>query len=283
MRNFLCYVDAEMMDGDNVGSTKICRENKLITKPECIEARYQASWHNGWKDHMLKGRLIGMFLVNVLDEALFELGRLQSLLGHDEAVILSRLQQSEEHDSHSFRQQPPDVDVWRENTSKDMDSVTKLRGESICHIALLPSRSRLEGITTQSKQQCELLEVDHKDFFLVREQDGWVHTIVPNDRELQLYQRTTPVQGIIVLCTRICPMNTCRDIHVNLYEVKRRTKLFITVDGSPVINVQKLDGCNILESDDGIRWGNKDQFELRFRINAPGTLHMLKISPMIVF
>eukprot|EP00970_Alexandrium_tamarense_P016673 scaffold7110_cov182-Alexandrium_tamarense.AAC.2 len=34
MRNFLCYVDAEMMDGDNVGSTKICRENKLITKPE---------------------------------------------------------------------------------------------------------------------------------------------------------------------------------------------------------------------------------------------------------
>lgn len=124
------------------------------------------------KDHMLKGRLIGMFLVNVLDEALFELGRLQSLLGHDEAVILSRLQQSEEHDSHSFRQQPPDVDVWRENTSKDMDSVTILRGESICHIALLPSRSRLEGITTQSKQQCELLEVDHKDFFLVREQDG---------------------------------------------------------------------------------------------------------------
>jgi hypothetical protein len=148
-----------------------------------------------------------MFLVNVLDEALFELGRLQSLLGHDEAVILSHLQQSEEHDSHSFRQQPPDVDVWRENTSKDMDSVTILRGESICHTALLPSRSRLEGITTQSnligsvhdgfdkgfnqftmptpedgllpvaydmnnRQQCELLEVDHKDFFLVREQDG---------------------------------------------------------------------------------------------------------------
>ena len=112
---------------------------------------------------------------------------------------------------------------------------------------------------------------------------SWVHIIVPNDRELQLYQRTTPVQGIIVLCTRICPMNTCRDIHVRLDGVKRRTKLFITVNGSPVINVQKLDGCNILEGDDGIRWGNKDQFELRFRINAPGTLHMLKISPMIVF
>lgn len=34
MRNFPCYVDAEMMDGDNVGSTKICRENKFRTKPE---------------------------------------------------------------------------------------------------------------------------------------------------------------------------------------------------------------------------------------------------------
>ena len=75
-------------------------------------------------------------------------------------------------------------------------------GESICHMAILPSRSRLEGIRTEvednifdkgvsqflmstpedgvlplaydrnDRQQCKLLEVDHKDFFLVREQDG---------------------------------------------------------------------------------------------------------------
>ena len=106
---------------------------------------------------------------------------------------------------------------------------------------------------------------------------------MPNESELEVYKRTTPVQGIIVLCLKICPLNKCPDAYVSIDEVSRRTKLFITVDGKTVTKVHKLDGCNILVGDEGIEWGKKDKYELRFKINDPGTLHVLKISSIILF
>ena len=156
------------------------------------------------KDHMLKGRLIGHFLINALEEAMFELDQLKSQHGEDPKTLLTHLERLERRDERTFRQKPPDTNVWDEDGAafSKMGSAMVLRGESICHTALLPSRSRLEGITTENesgvfdkgvsqflmseqendllplafdmndRQHCELLEVDHKDFFLVRAQDG---------------------------------------------------------------------------------------------------------------
>lgn len=319
MRNFFCDVDAEFAEEDAV-HPKLCRENKFRTSPECIEARYKTSWHPGWKDHQLKGRLMGHFMINMLREAMFELEQFKERFGGDSLALLEHLEGEEHKDKQAFNQYAPDISEWNVDgaTPLDMDPMTILRGESICHTALLPSKSRLEGITTESdksgdefggfykgenqflmstpkngllplgfdmndRQHCDLLEVDHKDFFLVREQDDWVGTIFPNGRELEVYPRSSPVQGIIVLCLKICPLNKCPDAYVSIDEISRRSKLFITVDGKTVTNVRKLDGCNVLEGEDGIRWGSKDQFELRFKIHAPGTLHVLKVSSMIVF
>jgi hypothetical protein len=86
-----------------------------------------------------------------------------------------------------------------------------------------------------------------------------------------------------IITTSRSPLNKCPDAYININEVGQRKKLFITVDGQPVTNVLKLDSCHILEGERGISWGRKDQFELRFRINAPGTQRVLKISSIIVF
>lgn len=264
---------------------------------------------------MLKGRLLGQFLINSVEDALLELDRLKLEHGDDPRTLMALLERLERRDGRTFLQKPPDTKVWDEDGAafRRMGSEMVLRGESICHTALLPSRSRLEGITTENyggafdkgvnhflmstpedgvlpvafdmndRQQCELLEVDHKDFFLVREQDGWVSTVVPNNEELEVYKRSTPTEGIIVLCLKICPLNKCPDAYININEVQRRTKIFITVDGKAVTGIFLLDSCHILSGDGGIRWGSKDQFELRFRINDPGTLRVLKISSIIVF
>lgn len=168
------------------------------------DARYQASWHPGWKDHELKGRLIGHFLLNSLEDAIFQLDRLKSEHGDDPQTILDLLAGLDQQDARNFRQNRPDTTVWEKDGAvyDRMGSGMVLRAESICHTALLPSKSRLEGITTEDdsgvfdkgkaqllmstiddgllplsfdlndRQQCELLEIDHKDFFLVREQDG---------------------------------------------------------------------------------------------------------------
>ncbi|KAL7542943.1 hypothetical protein ACHAXR_012229 [Thalassiosira sp. AJA248-18] len=206
MRNFVCYEDDEMdgnTDGDVAANSLRCRASKFRTKPECIDARYQESWQPGWKDHHLKGRLIGHFLLNSLDDALFALEQLKSQHGDDPWTLLTQLKRRESRDRLSFQQQSPDTNVWDDDGAvfSEMGSAIVLRGESICHTSLLPSRSRLDGITTETesgvfdkgvgqnimsspegllplafdmndRQHCELLEVDHKDFFLVREQDG---------------------------------------------------------------------------------------------------------------
>lgn len=70
---------------------------------------------------------------------------------------------------------------------------------------------------------------------------------------------------------------------VSIDQVSRRSKLFITVDGKNVAKVQKLDGCNVLVGENGIHWGKKEKFKLRFRIHSPGTLQVMKISSIIVF
>lgn len=201
-----------------------------------MDARYQVSWHPGWKDHMLKGRLLGHFLINILDDSLFELERLKSVIGSDPKHILAHLEKMEKMDKNNFKKKPPDIKSWEDGNSDVSGGVkpkTILRGQSICHTALLPSKSRLEGISTESemvgdehdgfdkgfnqflmttpedgklplafdmsekscgmcffflslrflltvsisitpddRQHCDLLEIDHKDFFLVREQDG---------------------------------------------------------------------------------------------------------------
>jgi len=314
-RNFVCYLDEELEENSKIADTTACRENKFRTKPDCLDARYQVSWHPGWKDHMLRGRLIGHFLINSLEEAMFELDQLRSQYGDDQKALLDHLESLEFREERAFRQKSPDTKIWDSDEAvfSKMGSEMVLRGESICHTALLPSRSRLEGITTETengefdtgvnqflmtkdidgslqlafdmndRQHCDLLEVDHKDFFLVREQDGWVSTIVPNEKELEVYRRSTPVEGIIVLCLKICPLNKCPDAYMNINEIRKHAKLFMSVDGNPVTNVQKLDTCHILEGANGIRWGKKDQFQLSIRINDPGTLHVLKISSIIVF
>ena len=92
-----------------------------------------------------------------------------------------------------------------------------------------------------------------------------------------------PIVALTKTHESLSPLNKCPDAYININEIRRRTKLFITVDGKAVTGVFPLDSCHILSGDGGIRWGNKDQFELRFRINDPGTLRVLKISSIIVF
>ena len=278
-----------------------------------LDARYQVSWHPGYKDHMLKGRLIGHFLMGALEDALYELQLLNSQHGDDPSAILAQLQSLDNMERQEFLGKPPDTKLWDDGiVFDDMGSTMVLRGENICHTALLPSRSRLDGITTETedgsfdkgqnqflmsdlhgvlplafdsndRQQCDLLEVDHKDFFMVREQDEEVTAIVPNDTELQLYTRTDAVQGILVLCLKICPLNKCPETYININEVSGGTKLFITVDGQPVTKVLKLDSCHILAGEQGIRWGKKEQYELKFRIAKGLATPQLKISSIIVF
>jgi len=57
----------------NTSKSTICRKNKFLPNENCELKKYQSEWNFGWKDHRLKGRMFGLFLIQLLHDALMEL------------------------------------------------------------------------------------------------------------------------------------------------------------------------------------------------------------------
>lgn len=52
-------------------------------------------------------------------------------------------------------------------------------------------------------------------------------TIVPNNRELEVYNRSTRTEGIIMVCLKLCPLNKCPDAYVSIDEISKNKRLFV--------------------------------------------------------
>jgi hypothetical protein len=342
MRYNLCY---------DIDNAQPCIDAKFKTKDACIDAKYQSSWHPGWKEHYLKGRLMGVFLVDMLQEALIDLDAIMLSHRQDRDTVYSSLIEKEAADVRLAVQAPPPPAAQAfSQFTETMQRITPqalYKQKAICHTALLPAQERYDGILMESghqttveandydrglnryfmtepvrdrklplafdpndRQRCEALEIDHKDFFWVRDGDGWLSRIVPNDSELLSYRdnseermseltmhiRATasngalspqePVQGLIMVCLKICPLKRCPDDAMGFGPLKRNTnQLSIKVDGIPVTSVHKLDDCHFLEGPNGLRWGpgktQNGQYTLSFLINDKQKNNM-KISSFIV-
>jgi hypothetical protein len=200
------------------------------------------------------------------------------------------------------------------------------RGNSVCHTALLPAQSRFLDHVTESgmigtpdgdydkgqnkvlcvakKNQlplayesadrvrmCASPKIDHKDFFYLRNQDGWLYSTVPTHAEIQAYQRNPP-QGIIIICLKVCPMDRCSDDYVGLTgqsSAHGDATVDIRVDGRDVKNILNLDHhCHILENESGIRWGpgkagdGRYKISLRLSVKMKGLGYSVKISSIVV-
>ena len=70
LRNFMCggFSESAYPCNDNIRhwvcspeESSICMDEKYDIKEVCRENKYQTSWNPGWKEHFLKGRLLGYF------------------------------------------------------------------------------------------------------------------------------------------------------------------------------------------------------------------------------
>ena len=100
-RNFMCNYP----EGD------LCRENKYLMRDTCKLKKFQTDWMPGWKDHRLKGRLLGLFLLQTLVEALVELSELTKEFNHVPAKkraqeMLRRYLQQDEQDKFLIANSP---------------------------------------------------------------------------------------------------------------------------------------------------------------------------------
>jgi hypothetical protein len=309
-------------------TAKNCLDAKYNIVTGCESG--QKSNHPGWKEHQFKGLLLAHFILDLLEEAIIALDGMIYPYGKYGSTrpqaVLDRLNTLHKLDIQNASSSPippyfPGVD---EDVMRMLTPSLFFRGNSVCHTAVLPAQSRYHGRVTDSgrvgspdggydtgenkvmckaengllplafessdRHRCISPKIDHKDFFYLRNQDGWLHTTVPTKLEVQAYQRSKP-HGIIIICLQVCPMDRCSDDYVGFGQSSQHghAKIIMKVDDRDVKNVLSLDhGCYALESDTGIRWGagsqQDGQYKVSFRLQVKlsGLTYSVKISSIVV-
>jgi len=320
LRFFMC---------EQLETAQQCWSNKYHTLPGCDNS--QKSIHPGWKEHLLRGRLFGHYLLELLEEALLQLDALKHPNGKQvrSQFVLDNLLANEESDAKTTKSSRISAEYLGGDKAlmADISLYNLFRVPTICHTALLPSESRFLGYPLESsmkgdfrggfdvgqskvlavpkagklplvydgidRARCASPKIDHKDYFMFRNQDDWLDMVVPNKAEIQAYRRAnSPPKGIFIICMQVCPLGVCSDDTVTFGDLSKDhtgSKIDIRVDGRPVKRVKKFDGCHVLEHNSGIRWGEgkagDGQYKLSFNLHVSqqGLNFVVKISSIILF
>uniref|UniRef100_A0A7S4S3K2 Uncharacterized protein n=1 Tax=Ditylum brightwellii TaxID=49249 RepID=A0A7S4S3K2_9STRA len=166
---------------------------------------------------------------------------------------------------------------------------------------------------TQYSLSCsDFLNIDFKDFFYVRQGDGWVTTNIPSIAELENYGKrnsndsreervdestvSSTKEAIIIVCFRTCFGGGCSPVNTDAMflegqEVSRflNGKIEFQVNGRKVIDLKEIEGCHFLAGEEnGMVWPKLKtnegyeslQYDLRIQVNEPGG--SMRISSIIL-
>jgi hypothetical protein len=169
VKNYLCN-NGHVESGEPCGDAFV----KFDTNHTCPKIGYQVAWHNGWKDHLLIGRLSAAFLIEMLLQAIDELSTVGG--GHQDqsngttttttmdplstkviqpsisSSYLAILKEQEKKDRESFVQSIPPKDIFERKTNLSESVLSHFkRSWSFCRTALLPNQARYDGVVLGQK------------------------------------------------------------------------------------------------------------------------------------
>ena len=160
VKNYICN-NGHVEAGDPCGSVT----EKFATQDVCTRVGYQTSWHSGWKEHLLIGRISAAFIIENLLQALDEMAVEHVQLNdngdtsHESPSIsieyLNHLLDQEKQDQELFQQSKIPSNIYSKEIElpddlKDTNFDLFHRSQSICRTALLPNQARYDGIVTRS-------------------------------------------------------------------------------------------------------------------------------------
>lgn len=269
----------------------------------------------------MQGKLAALFLVEVLEDAIKEL---QSQESDPQTLLSSLVDKDDESYKSFFKADLPGLafSIFGEATVANViDLETVFKAPCFCHTAKVPAEIRHKGILTQtepgnlfnytegisvfeadtelnnfdymrlvredgSRQKCDevKLNIDHKDFFYVSEQEGWKKLVVPNDAERAEYGTGQPLRGLVAVCFTQCPWDKCEKGQLNV-EAFADGKSEMQVNGEPIVGVTSAGECHFLKNAKGHLWpvpsGASPQFEVSVRVTAPDS--NIRIGTVVVF
>jgi hypothetical protein len=238
-----------------------------------------------------------------MEEALKEL-----IANESDKSFRDKLLAEEEADHKAFMDSPLPSLAATLALPDDIDRDFFFKGDNFCHTARLPSEIRHLGILTESNQTGEdtfdmgieykaaalsipedgvmqlsfngkdrqICEIppnkDYKDFFYVHDAHGWTHLTLPNDAEVKAYGTDKQLRGWIAICWKGCDWGKCEKGTIRQEEFLEG-KGEMMVNGVPVTNLTKFDGCGLLKHEGGHAWKpNSDgRFEIKAIVHGDGS------------
>jgi hypothetical protein len=292
----------------------------------CHSPSLYLSWYRKW--NALQGTLAALFLVEILGDALNDISS-ASALNYDQVIRDLEEEDDANYKQAQNSALPPGAeDIMKDLDGINLEDVYKTPNfchtarvpAEIRHKGILLEGPPGDVLTYQqgisdaeahqshnidsefnsefmvlvrddsTRQTCgALVNLDHRDYFYVNDQDGWKKLVLPNDAEIKEYSRGQELRGLIAVCFASKDLNafsnstlSAKDINKNMAEIQ--------VNGEPVVRLTNiliglttLKPCWFLRGSQGHYWTpNSDaQFEIRARVIHPNTF--LRISSFIVW
>jgi hypothetical protein len=250
-------------------------QHKFRAKQTCGDQRNnQTSWVPGWKEHLLRGRLLAFFLIDLLQEALIELDNLLHEHAHLPSTMRWKLvaEKLQEHDNHDKflldNRKSSDTEVF----GRYADAVSGISSQLLTRRAGCTlvgesiQQGRMDNPRSQDKASCDPMS---RASLLVHNGDDWIDIQLPSPPSQQ-----EPSVGLAIACFRTCTSGDCSTAMEGLDSIKiANGNIQIDIDGQPVTRSREMDGCHILEGSNGERWpirSDGGSHSIRFRVNEKG-------------
>jgi hypothetical protein len=262
----------------------------------------------------LSGNLLGMWLTNVMEEALIELAAEKP-----DPALLDQLRAFEVADRKEFMNRELPMKILEElQLPDDVDPEMFYRGPNFCHTARLPAETRHLGILTESslvgedsydkgtelqiaknftpedksmqlsyekgaRNPCPIpLFKDYKDSFYVAYIHGWSQLTLPNNAEVKAYGPTETLKGVVGVCFAGCDWGKCPEGNVEMAEIQAGDAE-MEVNGVKVSSLTDFQGCYFLKHAGGhIFKPNSDgRFQVRAKVNKDK--YYVRFSAIVVW
>ena len=266
-----------------------CQAHKFHSEMTCEYQQHHSPWIPGWKEHLLRGRLLGLFLIQLLQDALLDL--------HATTQNLNAPIHQQWHMTMDIFHQLDIQDQFIAQNSAIPSEVLGPYAESMSDLALplferpttclLPdtviyrleqgnrghqkTNENITEITSGIVEKCKPFEFGHREAFqVVKDSDGQGFRLDIRPPDL--------TSSFLIACFRTCTTADCHKVMDGLDSVKvANGNILIEVDGIKVTGSREMDSCHFLEGEHGLQWStqNQEYFDIRFHVKEEGGLLLL--------
>ncbi len=247
-----------------------CVKARYDAGKSCNNDQYQTSWNDGRKMHLLKGSLLGYFLVEMLRLAIVELDSLEQtgVFHRNDPVEAVRILKAEEEVEEFlfYKTQPSKGDETKRIQTGSFDWLKMKSSICVTSMSISHGRKAFGGLEYFPGEEflCKgflpfqnaFLKIDDSGNFA--RVDPWNFADILGKQKSIVRSEGEQKGVVLAICLTKCYGNQCgpHDPSVTGLQISWN-KVEIHVDGILVRDLKPLGGCYFLKDQNGLIWDDK--------------------------